>query len=177
MKWVILAVIVVALLVTTALAIGSRMSRDHVATVRARYAASPARVWEKISDPAQAASWRSDLKRVEMLPPHDGRIAWRETSGNGEITYEMVAQKPMESQVSRIIDETLPYGGQWEYRLTPDGSGTELTITERGFVKPALFRFLSRTVFSLTSTMEAYHRSLAGTLNEPSRIMSSTVEH
>lgn len=177
MKWVILAVIVLAVLVTTALVIGSRMSRDHVATVRGRYAASPSRLWEKISDPARAASWRSDVKRVEMLPPRDGRIAWRESSGTGDITYEMVEQKPMESQVSRITDETLPYGGQWEYRLTPDGSGTELTITERGFVKPALFRFLSRTVFSLTSTLEAYHRSLAATLDEPSRIISSTVEH
>jgi uncharacterized protein YndB with AHSA1/START domain len=158
--------------VTAILAViaGGRMPRDHIAAVRGTYAAAPAQVWALISDPAQAASWRTDVKRVDMLPTNDGRVAWKEMTGNGVITYAMVAQEPMVSQISRITDERLPFGGQWEFLLTPRGSGTELLITERGFVKPALMRLLARTVFSPTKSMETYHRSLALRLQERPQI-------
>jgi hypothetical protein len=176
MKWLALAVLVVGLSVATAWFIGTRMSPDHIARVAARYSASPDALWAKISDPSNAASWRKELTKVDVLASGNGKFAWRETAGRDVITYEMESQSAPKSQVTRITDESLPFGGQWEYELTPDGNGTVLKITERGFVRPALFRVLSRTVFSLTSTMETYHRSLAAALNEPSRITSSTVE-
>jgi hypothetical protein len=177
MKWAMIIASVLALIVATAWFVGSRLPADHVATVSARYLAPPAAVWAKISDPVSAATWRTELQRVELLAPRNGHVAWREISKRDAITYEMIAQEPLVSQVSRITDESLPFGGQWEYRLTPDGTGTTLTITERGVVKSALFRTMSRTVFSLTGTMEAYHRSLATALHEPARITSSAVEH
>lgn len=150
--------------------VGGRMPRDHVASVRGTYAASPASIWDVISNPAQSASWRNDVKRIDMLSTNDGRLAWKEMSSRGTTSYEMVSQEAMVSQVSRITDERLPYGGQWEFQLTPRGTGTELLITERGFVKPAIMRLVARTVFSSTSTMEAYHRSLALHLKERPQI-------
>jgi hypothetical protein len=63
--------------------------------------------------------------------------------------------------VSRIANDDLPFGGKWTYLLEPDGAGTKLSITEDGFVKPALFRFLSRFVFGHTSTLDGYLRALA----------------
>ncbi len=160
------------LAVTAVLAViaGSRMPRDHTAAVRGIYAAAPAAVWTLISDPAQSASWRGDVKRVDMLPADNGRLAWKEMTDRGVTAYEMVSQVAMVSQVSRITDEKLPYGGEWEFLLTPRGAGTELLITERGFVKPALMRLMARTVFSPTKSMEAYHRSLALRLRERSQI-------
>jgi uncharacterized protein YndB with AHSA1/START domain len=172
MSWFILAPLLLAGLAAAAVFVGRQIPRDHVAAVSATYQATPTEVWALISQPEQAAAWRAELKRVELLPPIDGRLQWKETSRHGVVSYEMLRQQPMVSQVSRITDDTLPYGGQWEYHLAPQGSGTVLSITERGFVKPALFRLLSRTVFSLTGTMEAYHRSLAARLGEPSHITS-----
>ncbi len=164
------------LTVTGVLAViaGSRMPRDHVAAVRGIYKAAPAAVWALISDPAQSASWRGDVKRVDVLPTGNGRLAWKEMTDRGVTTYEMVSQEPMISQISRITDEKLPYGGQWEFRLTPVAGGTELLITERGFVKPAITRLLARTVFSPTKSMVAYHQSLANRLRERAQITTIT---
>lgn len=170
MFWLALAALLLTGIVAAAFVRGRRIPRDHVAAVRAAYLAPPADLWALISHPEQAASWRSDVKAAELLPNVDGRLRWKETSRHGVIAYEMVAQQPMVSQITRITDESLPYGGQWEYQLTPVGTGTILSITERGFVNPIFFRLLSRTMFSLSSTMEAYHRSLAARLGEPSNI-------
>ena len=41
------------------------------------------------------------------------------------------------------------------------GSGTRVSITERGEVYNPIFRFLSRFVFGHTGTMETYLRDLA----------------
>ncbi len=171
-----LAVVFVMIAVTAVLAVvaGSRIPRDHVAEVRAIYDAAPAAVWALISDPTESAAWRSDVKRVDLLATADGRLAWKEMTAHGVTTYEMVSQEPMVSQVTRITDESLPYGGQWEFLLTPAGTGTELLITERGFVKPAIMRLLARTVFSPTKSMIAYHQSLANRLSERAQITMVT---
>ncbi len=166
--------IAIGLAAVLAVRAGNRLPRDHTASVRGFYAAAPDAVWTSISNPAQSASWRDDVKRVDMLPGENGRLVWKEVTGRGVTTYEMLSQVPMVSQVSRIADDTLPYGGQWEFLLTPRGAGTELLITERGFVKPAIMRLLARTVFSPTRSMEAYHRSLALHLGEQPQITTIT---
>lgn len=157
---VLLALVVVAIL------IGSSLPREHVAVVRARYAAPLAAVWALLSDPYAASTWRKDVKRVEKLPDINGHPAWKEESGFGLITYELVESTEGVSRTTRIADESLPFGGQWEHRLTPSGSGTELVITERGHVKPALFRFLSRYVFGYTSTLKGLMTELGTKLGE-----------
>lgn len=166
MKTVLVVVAAVVGLLVLAMLIGTLLPRDHVATVRARYAASPAAIWALIADPATAPSWRPGLKSVEFLSPVDGRPAWRERSRSDSVNYLITEWDPPRRLVSRITSDNLPWGGQWEYSLVPSGPGTELSITERGFVNPALFRFLSRFVFGHTSTMEKYHRALGTKLGE-----------
>jgi hypothetical protein len=68
--------------------------------------------------------------------------------------------------VTRIADPSLPFGGTWTYDLKPQGSGTELTITEDGEVYNPIFRFMSKFVFSQTATIEAYQASLKRKLSE-----------
>lgn len=174
MTWFTLVLLLLVGVVGVVVVSARRIPREHVAAVSAAYQASPAEVWALISQPAQAAAWCSDLTSVEMTPVIDGRMQWKETSRHGVISYEMVSQQPTVSQITRITDVTLPYGGHWEYHLVPSGNGTVLSITERGFVNPLIFRLLSRTVFSLTGTMQAYHRSLAARLGEASQITSIT---
>jgi len=68
--------------------------------------------------------------------------------------------------VTRITDDSLPFGGTWTYEIAPaDGSAT-LRITERGFIKPALFRFMTRFFFGYTSTMETYLKNLGKKFGE-----------
>ena len=166
MKWLLISVVVLVALLAIVALVGTMLPSDHVATVRAKYAAKPEAIWAVIADPTKATEWRKDLKSVESLPSVEGRAAWREESGFGKVSYRMADWDPPRRMTTRITSDDLPYGGQWEFSLAPTRDGTELSITERGFVKPALFRFMARFLFGFTSTLEDYHRALGKKLGE-----------
>jgi uncharacterized protein YndB with AHSA1/START domain len=166
MKWIVIAVVALVVLIAVAALVGSRLPRDHVATVRAKYRATPETVWAVIADPLKAAAWRWDLKSVESLTSADGKPAWREETSSGKMSYVMAESDPPRRMITRITDAGLPFGGQWEFSLVPSSGGTELSITERGFVKPALFRLMARFVFGFTSTLERYHQALGVKLGD-----------
>ena len=81
-------------------------------------------------------------------------------SGKAAVTYRVVESAPPRRLVTRIADQNLPYGGSWTYDLTPDGSGTHLTITEHGEVYNPIFRFVSRFIMGHTSMMDGVLRAL-----------------
>lgn len=166
MAWILVPVALIVVIAIVAIGVGNALPRDHVATVRIRLAASPATVWAILDDPLSAGVWRKDLKSVSALPDVDGRRSWREVASFGTITYVLDESTPFRSRTTRIADENLPFGGQWELTLASDGSGSVLTVTERGFVGPALFRFMSRYVFGYASTLKDYLTALAAHLNE-----------
>lgn len=70
--------------------------------------------------------------------------------------YVIVEQAPPRRLVTRVADPELPYGGTWTFELEPDGSGTRLTITERGQIHNPIFRVIARFVFGYAATMETY---------------------
>lgn len=165
MTWLLAAGAVMVALIAIATAWGALLPRDHHALRSARYAPPPSAVWPVIADPSSAPSWRPDVESVEALPAHDGRPRWREV-GDGAITYELVAEEPPSRRVVRIADDALPYGGTWTYALAPDDGGSRLTITEDGFVRNPLFRFLARYAFGHGGSMEAYLRALGRRFGE-----------
>ena len=167
MKWVLIAIVVLIAIGGLAALIGSRLPREHVASVRATYAAPLPAIWALIGNPATYASWRTDAKSIELLPQIDGRDAWREKTSDGTIDYVMAESAPGRRMLTRITSTGLPYGGDWEFTLEPSGAGAVLTITERGFVNPPLFRFMARYFFGHTSSMEGYHRALGVKLGSP----------
>ena len=132
--------------------IGLALPRDHRASRRATLAKSPELVWRAISDVDAYPSWRRGLERIERLSP----TSFREHGSHGAITFAIDVEEPPSRRVTRISDDTLPFGGTWTYELGPDGAGSILTITEDGFVKNPLFRLLSKTVFSQTATFERF---------------------
>lgn len=168
MLWTVLGIVagIVAASIAVAVIVGSRLSRDHVAQVRAVYKAPLDPVWARLADPLSAASWRKDVKKIEKVPDINGHLAWREEASFGPATYELIESVERVSRTIRIADDSLPFGGTWEFRVSPMGSGTELTITERGFVKPPIFRFMARYFFGYTSTLEDYLRNLGASLGE-----------
>jgi hypothetical protein len=160
MRWAVGAVGVIVVLVLVVLIVGSVLPRSHVASVAARYAATPDTLWTSLTDVASFPRWRTGVSRVESLPDENGQRGWREHGKHDAVTYRVVEADPPRRLVSRIADEGLPYGGTWTYELTPDGSGTRLTITERGEIYNPIFRFVARFVLGYTSTMEDVLRTL-----------------
>ena len=156
MKIVLIVLAALVGLVVLMAVIGAFLPRAHVASRTKRLAAPPERVWGLIRDLSPATSWRKDVTKIEVLPRENGRERFREHGKHGAVLYKVVEEISPRKLVTRIADDSLPYGGSWTFDLSPRDGGTEITITEDGFVKNWLFRFLSRFVFSESATIESY---------------------
>ena len=121
---------------------------------------APAQVWDALTDVTAYPKWRGDLTSVEMLPADSGHVAWREHGKNDAMTFVIEQAEPPRRLVTRITDKSLPFGGAWEYVVTPDGTGSRVRITEHGEVYNPVFRFVSRFVMGHTETASAYLRAL-----------------
>ncbi|MEP6619191.1 MAG: SRPBCC family protein [bacterium] len=165
MKWIIIVVggvIGIALMVVF---IGALLPKAHVAKRSARFRQKPAEVFGTVGSVMTSASWRTDVTKVENLEPNNGRVAWREFSKHGAVSYAAdTVWPPMNGRdgrlVTRITDRDLPYSGTWTIDVAPDGDGTRVTVTESGEVYNPLFRFVSRYVMGHTATIDAYLRDL-----------------
>ena len=166
MKWILIAGASLAALVALLFLVGSALPREHRATCRARFRASAQQLFALLTDVDGYPAWRTGVKSVRRLEPIGGKPAFEEDSKHGVVPYAIEETVPERRLVLRIADDSLPYGGTWTFALEPGADGTILSITEDGFVDPALFRVLSRYVFGHHSSMEEYLASLAKELGE-----------
>ena len=141
--------------------------QNHVASRTATLAAPPERVFAAISNVNEYMSWRSSLNGVETLPDDGKGLRFIEKSGDGEILFRVEVLEPNTRMVTRIADPNLPFGGSWTFDLKPNGSGTDLTITEAGEVYNVFFRTMQKLFFSPTKTIETYQDDLAKRLARP----------
>jgi hypothetical protein len=166
MKWILISVGGLAVLVAAMAIVGAWLPRGHVATRRTSYARPADELYRIVRDFAAAPTWRAELKAVELLPPSEGKVRFRETTRHGTIPFVVVEDRPGGRLVTEIADPNLPFGGTWTYEFSNEGDRGVLRITERGEVKNVLFRFLSRFVFGQTKTIEDYLRALGRKLGE-----------
>jgi hypothetical protein len=161
--WSLLALASLLVLITV---IGALLPRNHVATRIGRYRQPPETIWKAITDVDAMPSWREGLKSVEHLPDRNGLPAHLEITTNGKLPFETTEMIPLQKLVTRIADPKLPFGGTWTLEIAPLVDGATLRITENGYVSNPFFRFMSKFVFSQTSTMEIYLKSLAKKFGE-----------
>lgn len=166
MRWVLIAVGVLAVLVLLIVGVGYTLPVAHTAQRTVTLRAAPSDVWATITDVTAYPSWRDGVESVEVLAPHEGRQSWREKGKDGAITYAMTRVEPPRRLVTRIADTGLPFGGEWDYEITPEGTGTRVVITERGEVYNPVFRFVSRFIIGHTATLDTYLRSLGAKFGE-----------
>jgi uncharacterized protein YndB with AHSA1/START domain len=165
-KWILIVVAVIVVVVAIVVAVGYSLPVAHTAQRSATFRAPPDAVWAAITDVGAYPAWRGDLTSVEQLPPVNGLPAWREVQKNDRITYNVTRSLPPTTMVARIADKGLPYGGEWEYQVAGEGSGTRVTITERGEVYNPVFRFVSRFIMGQTSTIDRYLEALGRKFGE-----------
>jgi hypothetical protein len=163
MFWLLVAVGIVIGAISLVILIGSFLPEDHVASRKLALSQPPQTVWQVISDFPNTPKWYTGVKSVERLPDRNGHEVWQEEyQRNMKIPMETVEAMAPRRMVRRIADESLPFGGTWEYIITPTTEGgSQLTITERGKVKNPFFRFMSRFVFGHATTIEDYLKALA----------------
>jgi len=146
------------LAVAALMVIGSRIPRGHRATSRIRLEHPPEMVWAVIRNFEDLPRWWPEVRTTERLADQLGQERYRQTLGNNfEMTLVVAESVPRERL--RTVIETGPgaaFGGAWMYELAPLGAGTEVQLTEEGWIRPPLFRLMARLV--------GYHRTLDGYL-------------
>jgi hypothetical protein len=142
--------------------VGSRLPEEHMAAATITIEAPQGRVWSLMEDVEAQPKWRTGLKAVELLPNDaDGHRCWRESLPGMKMPLcEEIAAAPT-TRVVAISDPHLSFGGTWTYTLsarTP--SSTDLSITEHGTVRPALWRFLGHYVFGEDTNIRQYEKDI-----------------
>lgn len=145
-------------------AIGARLPVDHTASVAGTVEAAPAKVFALITHVGDGASWRKQVQSVKVLPPDAGRDHWVEDLGHGQTMTFLATRTDPPADGSHALREVLldvpgaAYGGTWTYRLEsgPSPNQTILQITETGFIKPPIYRFLMTHVFGMTRNLDQY---------------------
>lgn len=170
MKWILWIATILVGIPLLMMAVGWIVPREHVATRAGRFRQRPEAIWSAITDVDAMPSWREGLKAVKHLPDRNGLPVHVEVTTSGEIPMETVEMTPPRKLVGRIATDKLAFGGTWTFEITPEGDGSILRITERGWVSNPIFRFLARFVFGYTRTIDGYLRSLARKFGEPSQI-------
>jgi uncharacterized protein YndB with AHSA1/START domain len=166
MKYALIVLAVLLALVVVVVAVGAVLPVRHRASREVRLHQTPEKIFAAINDPASFASWRSKVKKVEILPDRNGHRVFREEGADGAILYEVDSAVPDKLLVTRIADRSLPFGGKWTYELIPSGDSTTLRITEDGEVYNPLFRFVSRFVMGHHATIDQYLGDLARKFGE-----------
>jgi uncharacterized protein YndB with AHSA1/START domain len=159
--WIIGGLIALGVVVTV---IGWLLPVGHEASRTAAFSAAPEKVFDMISRVDTYHTWWSEVSRVEMLPPENGRTRFRQETGTGPIVMEVTEAVAPSRFVTRIADPDQPFGGTWTWEIAPAGTGARVTITERGEIYNPLFRFMARYVFGYTSTMESALAALGARL-------------
>ena len=166
LKIVLIAVAVLLLAVALSALIGFCLPKSHVVSRSIALRQRPEVVFTLLSGFTEAASWRPELKRVEILPPLEGKQVFREITSQGALTMEVVESRFPHRLVTHIVDRNLPFGGYWIYEVWPAAEGCRLNITERGEIYNPVFRFVARFFLGYTRTIDTYLRNVASKLGE-----------
>jgi uncharacterized protein YndB with AHSA1/START domain len=147
--------------------IGALLPRSHHATSRIRLMHPPAMVFAVLRNQAEVPGWWPEVKRV---PDQVGQERWRQTLGNGFTMTLIVAESEPPLRLRTVIDAEpgAAFGGAWIYQLTPAGEGTEVEITEEGWIASAFFRVLAR-LMGPHRTLDSYLTALARRFGEPAK--------
>lgn len=164
--WIVLGVL--AGLVVLVLGIGSLLPRNHVASSSVTLQQPADSVWAVIRDLGGVPRWFSDIKSSERLADSAGVERWLQTMAhNFAMPLEVAESQAPARLVTRIVSPPgAAFGGQWTYQLAAADGGTQVTITEDGWVANPVFRFMTYTLFGVHGTMDHYLAALGARFGE-----------
>ena len=146
---------------------GRSLPREHSVRSKVTIVASSDTVFNVIRNIGTTNTWWSDMKSSRRLTSSRGET-WEENMGAaGVIKVTISRVVPGKSMVHTIVDEDgQGWGGTWTYQVESTGAGTEVTITEDGYVDSPFFRVLMK-FRGKYRTIDSYLTSLGAHFGEP----------
>jgi hypothetical protein len=166
MKIVLIVVIGLVVVIGILALIGSLLPREHQASSRITLSKPAADVWAVVRNfGALQGTWK-DLKSAHRLPDEGGKEVWKQSVG-GFATRLLVEEDRAPSHLITRIDAPpdAPFGGKWIYELQPAGGGTQVTVTEDGYVSNPIFRVMMH-LMGVHRSADAYLRALGSKFGE-----------
>ncbi len=152
----------VATVVGVVCMVGAVLPRDHVASGSAVVPASADEVWRLVRTVSEIPSWRKGVSKVDGVEGEVGSAsAWTEHHGTGPLRLIHVGSEAGRRLEMRIDETGQPFGGTWTVELSPEGAGTRVRVTERGFVKLPPFRFVAKFLIGHRASLVSYLRDLS----------------
>ena len=145
MMW---ALIVVVALVALPVIIGFLMPVRYEGRAVVEYDRSVQQAWDALQDVEAHPMTGRMMKSVETLPLDEGRPAWKEDMGRGEvITVTTTAYEPPHQMIREMSSDSVNMTSRWEYALEPAGQGCRVTLSgvtdiEKGTWHTPIFRVM-----------------------------------
>ncbi|MCL4865358.1 MAG: SRPBCC family protein [Gemmatimonadales bacterium] len=150
----------IAVIVGLAAAWGASMPREHVAASRIVLSQPIDQVFAVVRNPAALVGTWGDLSQAERVAGPGNREVWEQVVGGDPMRIIITSLRPPTQMVTTIdAPPDAVFGGTWTYQLRPVPEGTEVTLTEAGWIANPLFRVMSRVIGHHT-TLEGYLKAL-----------------
>lgn len=90
--------------------------------------------------------------------------------GDFDLPVIVVESTPPRRLVTQIDPKAkAAFGGTWTHELTPESGGTQVRITEAGWIGNPVFRFLARFFLGYYGSLDGYLKALAKRFGETVR--------
>ena len=122
-------------------------------------------VWSHLADPARFASWRRDVRSVDLLA--DAPRRWREFTVDGAFAWECVQADAPATLVLRAIDDDVQRRPERRFTLHEHELGTRVTCTESAVHDNPIPRFVYRYLLRPEPALEALLADLARAVTSP----------
>lgn len=156
MYWILFVMGALVSLVVAVIVGGLATPRHHVASRSVTVRAAPETVWPIVRDVGSYAKWRPEVQSTRV----EGE-EWQEFTTSRTIRYGVADEQAPHRFVARILDDDLPFTGEWTWMLETSDGGTRVTLTEHGEVGNPLFRFIGAHLVGYTRTIDAVLNALA----------------
>lgn len=151
--------------------LGLRLPPDHTARGEIVLSADQLRVFQILADVANYPVW-SPVTGVQPLKPDDqGRERWTMRQGRHAFEITILDRTPTTRIVHQLRDERNVFGGTWTISLstptpTPPHTQTRVTITEQGWIRVPIFRFIMAKFHDPSANLRAHLDALAKHLGQ-----------
>jgi hypothetical protein len=161
MKFLFRILIILILLALAAYLVGYSIParQTHMRTMTLKQ--TPETIFALLTDLPNFPKWNTNMVKIEMLPPIDGKEATRQTfKGNMQMTIVTTESIPPKHLVRSMGDIGGPFEGSWTYDISPAADGSQIVLTEQSEMKNPFFRLIVK-IFGPTKYMDEHLEGMA----------------